>query len=267
MGYFWIRMFDYDPERDGFEKGSLLDEYYLDNVTTREEAKAEVLTHYPHSKVKFAKPKKSSGVYAIVMDSNKFFFDRFYTTIDTHCFWCHKPIKGFARDFPRSQVEDKAGRDEFADGTVYFCEYNCKRHFDNALSPSSEGEFQEKEVGEDGDIFGYIYHIYNRSTNCHYIGQTRYMPFFRWQEHVKDGAKGDISDMVFSVLTEVRRLNSSSNDANQRYLNSMEAWWINKYIKEGFSVLNITKPKITIDQLKQRFDEMVARESQLQLSV
>lgn len=94
------------------------------------------------------------------------------------------------------------------------------------------------------NVFGYIYHIYNRVENKHYVGQTKYMPFFRWQEHVKDGYKGNICDLVFETLTEVT-VNS------QEYLNNIEAWYIQQFtdMYGKDNVFNITHPHLTIDSL------------------
>jgi YHS domain-containing protein len=268
-GCFWIRVFDYVYERDtnyeneSFGKGVLLDEFYLKDVTGgREEAKQIVKEKYVGStaaEIAFAKPKKKDGVYAIVMDSNKFFYDRFYVTIDTYCLHCHRPIKGKASEFPKLYVSDEE--------VYYFCSYDCKRECMHQLNPISEGVFQEKEEGCHGDIFGYIYLIYNRVEDVYYVGQTRYMPFFRWQEHVKNGGKGDIKDLAFSVLTEVGRNQSLSTETNQLYLNSIEAWWIAKYQEEGNKVFNISNPKITIEYLKNRFDEMVRSAGQLKMAL
>lgn len=269
MNYFWVRVFDYVHERDSnyenelsFGKGVMLDEFYLQGEELdRESAKEEVKARYIGESAKnisFAKPRKKDGIYAIVMDSSKFFYDRFYLEIDTYCFWheCHKQIKGKMVDFPRIPN---------GDDYHYFCSYDCKSNYYRAINPLSEGEFQEKEAGGSGDIFGYIYLIYNRIENVYYVGQTRYMPFFRWQEHIKAGGKGDIKDLSFCVLTEVSRNNSISNNQNQRYLNNIEAWWIAKYQEEGFKVMNVTNPKITVEYLKNCFDEMVKKNEQMSL--
>lgn len=261
MNYFWVRVYDYDFERDLYDKGVLLDEFYLKDIAGgRNEAKQIVKERYvgqTSSEIKFAKPKKkTNGVYAIVMDSDKFFYDRFCVTVNTFCFLCHQPVIGKASEFPSSYLD---GYDEEA---TYFCSCKCKSDFYQKINPYSEGEFQEKEEGANGQIFGYIYLIYNRQENVYYVGQTRFMPFFRWQEHVKDGKKGDIKDLSFSVITDVRRDNKASNDQNQAYLNSIEAWWIAKYQQEGYKVFNISNPKITVEHLKARFDEMVKKRVQ-----
>ena len=87
----------------------------------------------------------------------------------------------------------------------------------------------------------------------HYIGQTTYMPFFRWQEHVKSGLKGNICDLVFDTITEVRV-------KSQEYLNSIEAWWIQKYIEDygRDRVMNLTVPRITIEDLAREYSEILA---------
>jgi hypothetical protein len=158
------------------------------------------------------------------------------------------------------------GFDEVKDSR-HFCSYECKRQATRSLNPLSEGEFQIKEEGRSGDIFGYIYLIYNRIENVYYIGQTRFMPFFRWQEHIKSGKKGDICDLSFSVLTEVARERGKSDEYNQSYLNSIEAWWIAKYQEENHKVMNITNPKITVQYLKDRFNEMVSKNQQLKMEL
>lgn len=267
MNYFWIRVYEYNYERDSCEKGILLDEFYLKGEgLTRNEAKEQVKEKYTgqaKDNIKFAKPRKKDGLYVVVMDSDKFFYDRFYLQINTHCFHCHKPIKGKASEFPKINLSDNHEIDlESKEDTAYFCSYDCKRKLYSDLR--FEGEFQEKETLS-ASIFGYIYHMYNRVENKHYVGQTKYLPFFRWQEHIKDGAKGDITDITFSVLTEVRRINYS-DDESQKLLNSVEAWWIQKYIEEGYEVFNVTIPKLSLSDYKKNFDEMVIREKQLSLT-
>jgi hypothetical protein len=270
--YFWVRIYDYNHERDHYEKGTMLDEFYLKDCG-REEAKQAVKDKYcsgTSSKLSFAKPKKeTNGIYAIVMDSTKFYYERFYATINTHCFWCLKAIEGEASEFPHERINEKPQAFDYdnaysGDGlTAFFCKYDCKSHFHYSQNPIGEGEWQSKEAGHDGDIFGYVYLMYNRAENIHYVGQTRFMPFFRWQEHIKDGSKGDISDLSFSVLAQVGRNKQQSDTDNQIYLNNIEAWWIAKHQHEQHKVFNITKPKITIEYLKERFNDMVIKQELL----
>ncbi len=264
MNYYWVRIFDYrkDEELKPYSdnstwdkfKGTLLDEYYLcGEDMTREKAKEEVKSR---SEVeKFAKPRKSDGIYALVMESNQFFYDRFNIEVDAICFDadCHNPIKGKMKDFP--YIEHNGVK-------YHFCSYDCKRHTLNKINPYNEGEWQSKEgYEENGGVYGYIYHIYNRKKNMHYIGQTIYMPFFRWQEHAKQHIKGDITDLIFETVTEVRV-------KSQEYLNSIEAWWINKFIDEygKGNVMNLTVPKITIEYLISEYAKIVGGQKILGLT-
>lgn len=267
MKYWWIRIFDYHPPDDQtelvyYDKGTLLDEWYIKGETaSRNDAKESVVNKYGQN-IKFAKPRKgSSGQYAIVMESNEFFYDRFYKELPDGCicFNCHKPISGKACDFPQLStyvIENICGQSgldvlsELSDSEIHFCSYRCCSETYSKLRSYDTIEFQNREGQNTTGIYGYIYHIYNRHTNKHYIGQTKYMPFFRWQEHVKDNVKGDICDLVFEVITKV-----TVND--QRYLNNIEAWWIQFYTdKYGENnVMNITHPHITIEHLVELYNK------------
>jgi len=252
LNYYWVRIYDYHKdeelkfftENESWQKfrGTLLDEYYLCGETlTRDKAKEEV---FDRSGVKkFAKPRKADEVYAIVLESTDFFYDRFTKEIDTLCFNCYRPIIGKMKDFPHIEHE----------GVKYHCcSYECKGNV-FAKTHSPEGEFQVREDYKiNGGTYGYIYHIYNRRTNMHYVGQSIYMPFFRWQEHVKAGEKGDICDLVFETITEVR-------GKSQEYLNNIEAWWVKKYISDfgRKNVMNIVVPHITIEHLIVEYSKIV----------
>lgn len=263
MNYWWVRIYDYKKDEELKEhtelciwetqKGTMLDEYYLcgENMT-RQEAKEEVKRRSGIDK--FAKPRKDDGIYALVMDSNQFYYDRFNVDVDTVCFNCHNPIKGKQKDFPYIVH----GKDE---EKYYFCSYDCRRVVQRKINPYSEGEFQEREGYEsNGGVYGYVYHIYNRKANMHYIGQTVYMPFFRWQEHVKSGLKGDITDLVFETITEVRV-------KSQEYLNNIEAWWIRKFVNDYGKdrVMNISIPKITMEQLIEEYSRIVGGQQILKI--
>lgn len=254
MNYYWVRIFKYSYKKDEREKGTKLDEFYLTGETlTREEAKDQVKEKYLGDASKdllFSKPRKRDGVYAIVMESSEYFYDWFSEEVDSYCLCCHKHIKGKWRDFPKTTIKDTE---------YYFCSYDCKNKlFTNV---KYEGEFQVKEKLGD-KVAGYIYHIYNRVEDKHYIGQTKYLPFFRWQEHVKGGIKGDITDLVFDVVTEVR---CTSEYDGQQELNNAEAWWIKKYIEEGYEVFNVTIPKLTMNDYINLFEDMVKKETQMKL--
>ena len=74
--------------------------------------------------------------------------------------------------------------------------------------------------------------------------------------------KGDITDLTFEVVTEVRV-------KSQEYLNNIEAWWIRKYIEDygRENVINITIPKITIEELIKEYSKIVAGQISLDVSL
>lgn len=253
--YYWIRVFEYSYEKDENEKGTMLDEFYLkgENIS-RDDVKKQVKNKYEGAtkkEIKFAKPRKKDGLYAIIMDSNEEYYNWKYKKINTYCFYCHRKIEGFARDFPSI--------DNNIINKHYFCSYDCKNKLYSKLY--YEGEFQEKE-SVSNKVAGYIYHMYNRTKNVHYIGQTKYLPVFRWQEHIKDGGKGNITDFTFDVITEVRCENGQDG---QKRLNNAESWWIQKYIEEGYKVFNATIPKLSLTDYERRFNDMIRQKRQMTL--
>lgn len=264
QNYFWVRIFDYkyDDELSQIAagdwekyKGVLLDEYYIfGEELTREGCKEEVKRRSGISL--FAKKrKKEDCIYAIVMDSNKHWHDRFYKTIDTVCFGCGCEISGKEHLFWKFNKYNTGGATKEIDfddfESLYFCSYDCAYGTYDKLNPRIE--WQEREGYEtNGGVFGYIYHIYNRRSDKHYIGQTVYMPFFRWQEHVKDKLKGDLCDLVFEVVTEVRV-------KNQDYLNDVEAWWIRKFIHEygRENVMNMNVPRVKFSDMLELYERAI----------
>lgn len=230
--YFWVRIFDYNYERDESLKGSLIYEDYFKNLE-RDEVKNKVLEL--NKDLKFSKPRKKDGVYCILMSSSRFFYDRFKVNIDCLCFNCLNEIKGRDKDFPNTLIDDLK---------YYFCDYNCRSsYFRKSNKAYNEGEFQTKEKGivNKKEIFGYIYEIYNRIEDTYYIGQTRYYPFFRWQEHIKSGIKGDIEDLSFRVVSSLTSTSNEIKDA--KYLNELESYFIKIYECDNKNIINITKPK------------------------
>ena len=76
---------------------------------------------------------------------------------------------------------------------------------------------------------------------------------------LKQGAKGKLEDLVFEVVTEVRV-------KSQEYLNSIEAWWIQKFIHEygRENVMNVTVPKITIEDLEKEYEMIIEGQQNLE---
>ena len=124
MKYYWICIFDYKSDEelkdytdiDVWEarRGTLLDEYYLcGEDMTREDVKKAVKEK--SGVERFAKPRKGSGTYALVMDSNAFFYERFMIDVDTFCFNCHKKITGTVTQAALESLAYNGGARAFAE--------------------------------------------------------------------------------------------------------------------------------------------------------
>lgn len=251
--YYWVRIYNFSSQEESSsdydsQKGLLLDEYYIKgNDLSRDKAKEIVKTK---SNVdKFAKPRKSEGVYAILMDSDRSYADYHCTRVHTKCLCCGKDIDGKYYGFPQETLDGKE---------YFFCDWKCKQRF-HADTGMIEGEWQFREDVNNTGNTGYIYHIYNRKMDKHYIGQSVYMPMFRWQEHVKSKLKGDICDLMFEVITEVPFDRRKSEADNKKILNDAEAWWINKFIKDygEDNVMNISKPKLKISDAIAKWETII----------
>lgn len=79
------------------------------------------------------------------------------------------------------------------------------------------------------------------------------------EKHEKSRLFREITDLIFEVVTEVRV-------KSQEYLNSVEAWWIRKFIDEygKENVFNISVPKITIEDLQREYAKIVGGQMKLQ---
>ena len=65
---------------------------------------------------------------------------------------------------------------------------------------------------------------------------------------------------MFEVVTEIRV-------KSQDYLNSIEAWWIKKFIDEfgKENVMNVSVPKITMEDLQREYSKVVGGQMELEL--
>lgn len=241
--YFWIRVFVYSLENDATEKGKMVEELYEKNV--EKEVIKENLRNIYGKNLKFRKP-KSDGIYAIIMESSKFFYER-DKPVDTICLNCLKEVRGRRSEFPMMDISNPHDVNSYVDfdscnldnykEVAYFCNHTCKdEYYKKSKGYDTDLEFQEreKEVRNNKEIGGYIYELYNRRTNIYYVGQTKYLPFFRWQDHVKSKLKGQLTELTFRVLTEV---------CKEEDINNLEAWWIHQYKDEGKEVYNLVQPR------------------------
>lgn len=269
MRYYSIFIYDYDIHRDGNDEGVLMDNFFVKGKTISDCHQA-MAKKYPLSFCKKIYSDKKSllesnatkGLYMAISVIDESIYNHETAEIDDICFYCHTPIKGKESSFPKENIslidEDDYDFDEDEEMiTVHFCSHECKQNYLHDLNPDDTPKTLKRTTDSSGKIFGYIYHIYNRAQNTHYIGQTKFLPFFRWQEHVKSLKKGQLKDLEFSVIAEIPVCENA-----KQLLNDTETWWINKYRDEGYNTFNIVEPKVSKRTFKEKYDAMVSEYKQ-----
>ena len=261
--FYQVLVFDYQPLRDKNTDGVLIDSWFTksDSIGL---VRQEVFDKYSgvFSRTILLEKPTENGFYAKIFVVDVSIYNHEKEEIDDFCFCCGTRIKGRKASFPSTTIsfgssytdsydEDFLDEDTEETTEAFFCSHECKQNYFHALNPTEVPSIQKKEVEQSGTIFGYIYHIYNRVENVHYVGQTRFYPTSRWQEHIKSLKKG--------TLTEIPKCENA-----QQLLNDTEAWWIGKYQEEGYEVFNLVQPKMTARDFKERY-EAIKKSSQTTL--
>ena len=269
--YYSIRIYDYDRNRDKDGEGILEDKFFLiaDSIEDcyKQMAKkytAQFALRIYDNKESLLKTSNPRGLYLDLAVVSKGIYEGEEVELDDYCFYCHTPIKGKESSFPKEKVplfdDYDFGEDDESEVVVHFCSHDCKKKYLHDLNPDEVPIVLKRTSDENKGIFGYVSQIYNRKENTYYIGQTRFSPFFRWQEHVKSLKKGQLKDLSFSIITEIPVCENA-----KQLLNDSETWWINKYKDEGYNTFNIVEPKVSKRKFKEKYDEMVAENKQLNL--
>ena len=266
--YYLIKIYDYEVARDKDGEGILEDKFFLmaDSIQDvyKQMAKkysVRFLARIYDNKEAILKTGIVKGLYIDITIVSKEVYEGEIVELDDYCFYCHTRIKGKESSFPKEKIslvdEYDFDEDEESEVIVHFCSHDCKKKYLHDLNPDEVPISLKRTSDESKGIFGYVYQIYNRKENIYYIGQTRFSPFFRWQEHVKSLKKGQLKDLTFSIITEIPVCENA-----KQLLNDSEAWWINKYKDEGYNTFNIVEPKISKRTFKEKYDEIVNENKQ-----
>ena len=82
-----------------------------------------------------------------------------------------------------------------------FCSSRCMseklEELKQKIKPNDENLdfWVDRNMFYNSEIVGYIYKITKKSTNEFYIGQTKYVPIFRWGQHLKT-ERFDLSNIL-----------------------------------------------------------------------
>lgn len=202
----------------------------------REHFKSIIRSSYGDS-IKFSRSRrmKSGDLYCIIIGEHCYNTERYFNKVTFKCDHCGGEVTTyFNRPITITDYEIRNylyGMDEFL--SKRFCSQWCKDNFikmtKHTLAPGDEDHFWVTREGfdkiQDEEVIGYIYKITKKSTNEFYIGQTQYVPVFRWGEHLHTERfpLDRIEDYQFEVLKTVRR--------GQNIL-EIEKQYIQSYYKE-----------------------------------
>lgn len=173
-------------------------------------------------------------LYCIIIAEHCYNTERYFNRIEYVCACCGAKVVGYINKAERIgnwEIKNELCNQVDKYGDLLFCSYKCKEHFikkerQKCLADGLVDEsFITREDFKRDDIAGYIYKISKKSTGEFYIGQTIYLPIFRWGQHLKTDRfdmKG-ITDYQFEVIEIV--------PISQNIL-EREKYYIQKYYKE-----------------------------------
>lgn len=181
----------------------------------------------------YSKKLKPKSLYCIIIGEHAYDCERYFNKVEYKCDHCgakittyvHKPIC-----FDNFDIKYKFfGIESYREKR--FCSGKCKSDYmekvRNILKPDDEQQFFiDKDMFINEQYAGYIYKITKKSTGEFYIGQTQYIPIFRWGQHLKTerfDAK-NILDYQFETIEIVKK----GDNILER-----EKYWIQKCYRES----------------------------------
>lgn len=184
---------------------------------------------------------KPGDLYCIIIGEHCYDTERYFNKVTFTCDCCGTTITTYLKkniSFTEWEVKHKFyGIEKYRD--LKFCSESCKYKFENRerekLRPDGEQEFfVTRDMFTEANTAGYIYKITKKSTGEFYVGQTIYVPIFRWGQHLKTerfDIKG-ILDYQFEVIEIVPK----GENILER-----EKYWIQKmYLENPRKSLNIS---------------------------
>lgn len=245
-------------EKDSTEwDGKIILDQSVCCCNSREHFKEIMRDLYKPKNIYFANSKKliDGDIFVSIISEDCYNVETYLNVQEYQCACCDKTFKANKKllhsfsDYVVRELRDicaplfEKRKEEFKD--MVFCSRICQEEKNNRLLEEFKNFAKENDMLSEEwiskDSFnisdkGYIYMITKKSTGEFYVGQTKYVPIFRWGQHLlTDRFKlENINDYKFEVLEIV-----IAGDLLTR-----EAHWINKKRDENPSLsLNIQIPK------------------------
>lgn len=201
---------------------------------SREHFKELIREEYGEIPFRNSKKLNTGDLYCIIIGEHCWNTERYFNRIEYTCACCGCKVTGYIDKSHR--IEDYEVKNELCNqldkyGDLRFCSHKCKEHFIQRERKKclDEGLIDESFITKDtfrrNDIAGYIYKISKKSTGEFYIGQSIYLPIFRWGQHLKTDRFNinGILDYQFEVIEVV----PITENILER-----EKYYIQKYYKE-----------------------------------
>ena len=194
---------------------------------------------------------KPGDLYCVIIGEHCYDVERYFNKVTFVCDCCGATVETYIKRpicFDNYEIRSYFfGIEKYKEKR--FCSAKCKQQFleveRQILKPDDEQEFWvTRDMFTEANAAGYIYKITKKSTGEFYVGQTIYVPIFRWGQHLKTerfDIKG-ILDYQFEVIEIVPK----GENILER-----EKYWIQKlYMENPKLSLNIScTANLTIGEL------------------
>ena len=223
-------------------------------VDSREQFKSIIKEEYGDN-IKFRNSKnlKPGDLYCIIIGEHCYTTERYFIKYKGKCAYCNGELEGYFTplrfdNYELERVLYNVDVDKYSKET--FCSNECRNRrlkelkdlitkdtdkIENSNMWIDKSLFTENQ--STNKIIGYIYKITKRSTGEFYIGETTYVPIFRWGQHLLTERFniGNIEDYIFEVLTTVYE-GTNIFEIEQQYIKD----YYKKYPELSLNIAGIT---------------------------
>ena len=215
---------------------------------SRDEFKSIIKDEYGENiSFKYSKNLKPGDLYCIIIGENCYNSEQYFNKVQYNCDYCKATVTTYIKK--PIDIDDYTIKYKLLNLQQYtkkrFCSHKCKEKYiqeeQEKLKAENQDYLDESWISRSDfinrDLSGYIYKITKKSTGEFYVGQTVYLPIFRWGQHLKTDRFNinNLLDYKFEVIELVPK--------NENIL-EREKYWIQKCFNEApEKALNISQTR------------------------
>lgn len=182
---------------------------------TRDDFKSVIKSMYGDNiAFRYSKKLKEGDIYCIIIGEHTYNSERYFGKVEYECSCCHNKVTtslGYDVRFDSYSISNYLYNiEEYKQ--MRFCSNQCMNlkldELKQTIKPNDDNLnfWVDNKMFDRSGVIGYIYKITKKSTNEVYIGQTKYVPIFRWGQHLKTDRFDikNILDYQFEVIREVK---------------------------------------------------------------